>query len=79
MHIIQKHCADAQQTVRGVENAEACSKELKSQLDRAQQASHSQQLFVHSLEVAISQADQGKALKWDAKFVWLLVLSLLMY
>ncbi|KAA6426936.1 MAG: hypothetical protein FRX49_03260 [Trebouxia sp. A1-2] len=52
--IIEKQCMQAQQAMRQLEEAQAGSSDLQSQLDRLQQSLHSQQQFVISLEATIA-------------------------
>ena len=60
MEILQKHCVQAQQAMRQLEEAQAASSDLQSQLDRLQRSLHSQQQFVTSLEATIAGTNPGK-------------------
>ncbi|DBA71516.1 TPA: hypothetical protein ACH3X2_011301 [Trebouxia sp. C0005] len=57
--IIEKQCMQAQQAMRQLEEAQAGSSDLQSQLDRLQQSLHSQQQFVISLEATIAGTNPG--------------------
>lgn len=59
MEIVQKQCAQAQQAVHQLEEAQAGSNHLQSQLGRLQQSLHSQQQFVTSLEATIAGTNPG--------------------
>lgn len=56
----EKQCAQAQQAVQEVEQAKSDSTELEAQLLRADQALHSQQHFVTTLQAAADAAAQGE-------------------
>ena len=58
--IIQKQCVQAQQALRQLEEAQAGSSDLQSQLDRLQQSLHGQQQFVTSLEATIAGTNPGE-------------------
>ncbi|KAL0034643.1 hypothetical protein WJX77_000708 [Trebouxia sp. C0004] len=57
--IIQMQCVQAQQAVRQLEEAQAASSDLQSQLARLQQSMRSQQQFVTSLEATIAGTNPG--------------------
>lgn len=61
VHIVQGQCGKARQAVQEVEEAQAASNDLQSQLDRLKEALHSQQHFVTSLEAAITGTNPGAA------------------
>ena len=61
VHIAQGQCGKARQAVQEVEEAQAASNDLQSQLDRLKEALHSQQHFVTSLEAAITGTLPGVA------------------
>lgn len=55
----EKQADQARQAMREAQQAKAASLELQEQLLRAEQALHSQQLFVMSLQAAADEAAQG--------------------
>ena len=59
VEIVQKQCAQAQQAVHQLQEAQAGSSHLQSQLGRLQQSQHSQQQFVTSLEATIAGTNPG--------------------
>lgn len=61
VHIVQEQCGKARQAAQEVEEAQAASNDLQSQLDRLKEALHSQQHFVTSLEAATTGTNAGAA------------------
>ena len=57
----EKQCVQARQAVQGVEQAKSDSTELQTQLLRADQALHSQQQFVVTLQAAADEAAEGES------------------
>lgn len=55
----EKQCVQARQAVQEAEQAKVTSTELQAQLFGAEQALHSQQQFVTSLQAAAEEAAQG--------------------
>ena len=66
MHVAEKQSAQARQATQEVEQAKSDSLELEAQLFRAEQALHSQQQFVTTLQAAADAAAQGESDKHDA-------------
>lgn len=61
VHVAEKQCAQARQAVQKVEEAKSESTELEAKLMRADQALHSQQQFVTTLQAAADEAAQGES------------------